>query len=101
MNEINQKLEELAKIIIFLQNDITWNDKLESFHKAMDIILFIKSQGCVEDRQWLVLRKLTDELLKLGIDKSVIGITQNEYEQLKVNNQLKDNTIYVIIDDND
>ena len=46
MNEIQQKLEELAKIIIFLQNDITWNDKLESFHKAMDIILFIKNQEC-------------------------------------------------------
>ena len=34
-------------------------------------------------------------------DKSVIGITQNEYEQLKVNNQLKDNTLYIIIDDNE
>ena len=34
-------------------------------------------------------------------DKSVIGITQNEYEQLKVNNQLKDNTLYIITDDNE
>ncbi|MDD7754889.1 MAG: hypothetical protein PUJ51_10350 [Clostridiales bacterium] len=34
-------------------------------------------------------------------DKSVISITQNEYEHLKVNNQLKDNTLYVIIDDNE
>ena len=34
-------------------------------------------------------------------DKSVIGITQNEYEHLKVNNQLKDNTLYVITDDNE
>ena len=41
-------------------------------------------------------------LIKNGSDdKSVISITQNEYEQLKVNNQLKDNTLYVITDDNE
>ena len=34
-------------------------------------------------------------------DKSVIGITQNEYEHLKTNNQLKENILYVIIDDNE
>ena len=40
--------------------------------------------------------------IKNGSDvKAIIGITQNEYEQLKVNNQLKDNTLYVIIDDNE
>ena len=40
--------------------------------------------------------------IKNGSDvKAIIGITQNEYEQLKINNQLKDNTLYVIIDDND
>ena len=40
--------------------------------------------------------------IKNGSDvKVIIGITQNEYEHLKVNNQLKDNTLYVIIDDNE
>ena len=40
--------------------------------------------------------------IKNGSDvKAIIGITQNEYEQLKVNNQLKENTLYVIIDDNE
>ena len=40
--------------------------------------------------------------IKNGSDvKAIIGITQNEYEHLKVNNQLKDNTLYVIIDDNE
>ena len=40
--------------------------------------------------------------IKNGSDvKVIIGITQNEYEHLKVNNQLKDNTLYIIIDDND
>lgn len=34
-------------------------------------------------------------------DKAIVGITQNEYEQLKVNNQLKENILYVITDDND
>ena len=40
--------------------------------------------------------------IKNGSDvKAIIGITQNEYEQLKINNQLKENTLYVIIDDNE
>ena len=40
--------------------------------------------------------------IKNGSDvKVIIGITQNEYEHLKVNNQLKENTLYVIIDDNE
>ena len=40
--------------------------------------------------------------IKNGSDvKAIIGITQNEYEQLKTNNQLKENTLYVIIDDNE
>ena len=40
--------------------------------------------------------------IKNGSDvKAIIGITQNEYEHLKVNNQLKDNTLYIIIDDNE
>ena len=40
--------------------------------------------------------------IKNGSDvKAIIGITQNEYEHLKVNNQLKENTLYVIIDDNE
>ena len=39
--------------------------------------------------------------IKNGSDvKAIIGITQNEYEHLKTNNQLKENTLYVIIDDN-
>ena len=40
--------------------------------------------------------------IKNGSDvKAIIGITRNEYEHLKVNNQLKENTLYVIIDDNE
>ena len=40
--------------------------------------------------------------IKNGSDvKAIIGITQNEYEHLKVNNKLKDNTLYIIIDDNE
>ena len=40
--------------------------------------------------------------IKNGSDvKAIIGITQNEYEHLKTNNQLKENTLYVIINDND
>ena len=40
--------------------------------------------------------------IKNGSDvKAIIGITQNEYVHLKTNNQLKENTLYVIIDDNE
>ena len=40
--------------------------------------------------------------IKNGSDvKAIVGITQNEYEHLKTNNQLKENTLYVIIDDNE
>ena len=54
-----------------------------------------------------ILRDITkqEDLINLikneSDDKAIVGITQNEYEQLKVNNQLKENTLYVIIDDND
>ena len=34
-------------------------------------------------------------------DKDIIGVSKNEYEYLKVNNNLKQNTLYVITDDND
>lgn len=82
MNEINQKLEELAKTIIYIHGDITWNEQLVAFRKALDIILFIKNQEYVEDKQWLVLRKLTDELLKKGIDRPVIDIKSYKRNRL-------------------
>ena len=45
-----------------------------------------------------LIKKVIDDK---DINKYFVGITQNEYEQLKVNNQLKDNTLYVITDDNE
>ena len=45
-----------------------------------------------------LIKKVIDDK---DINKYFVGLTQNEYEQLKVNNQLKDNTLYVITDDNE
>ena len=45
-----------------------------------------------------LIKKLIDDK---DINKYFVGLTQNEYEHLKVNNQLKDNTLYVITDDNE
>ena len=36
-----------------------------------------------------------------SVDKAIVGISQNEYEHLKVNNNIKQNTLYVITDDNE
>ena len=55
-----------------------------------------QSQGDITKQADLI------SFIKNGSDvKAIIGITQNEYEQLKINNQLKENTLYVIIDDNE
>ena len=45
-----------------------------------------------------LIKKVIDDK---DINKYFVGLTQNEYEQLKVNNQLKENTLYVITDDNE
>ena len=45
-----------------------------------------------------LIKKVIDDK---DINKYFVGLTQNEYEHLKVNNQLKDNTLYVITDDNE
>ena len=64
MNKISQKLEKLAKIVIFISKDITWSEKLEAYNKALDIIVYIKNSKQIEDKEWIILRKLTDELIK-------------------------------------
>ena len=76
--KVNNQLKENTLYIIIddnegeqIQGDIT---------KQADLISFIKNGSDV---------------------KAIIGITQNEYEHLKTNNQLKENTLYVIIDDNE
>ena len=76
--KVNNQLKDNTLYIIIddnegeqIQGDIT---------KQADLISFVKNGSDV---------------------KAIIGITQNEYEQVKINNQLKENTLYVIIDDNE
>lgn len=74
----------------------------DSYYDSEDMI------GNLEKAQWgQIFGDITKQedlinIIKNGsVDKAVIGISQNEYEHLKVNNQLKENTLYVITDDNE
>ena len=57
-----------------------WGQIYGDITKQADLISFIKSNSA---------------------DKDIIGVSQNEYEYLKVNNNIKQNTLYVITDDNE
>ena len=57
-----------------------WGQIYGDITKQADLISFIKSNSA---------------------DKDIIGVSKNEYEYLKVNNNLKQNTLYVITDDNE
>lgn len=57
-----------------------WGQIFGDISKQEDLVNFIKSNSA---------------------DKDIVGISQNEYEYLKVNNQLKEHTLYVITDDNE
>lgn len=57
-----------------------WGQIYGDITKQADLISFIKSNSS---------------------DKDIVGVSKNEYEYLKVNNNLKQNTLYVITDDND
>ena len=76
--KVNNQLKENTLYVITDDNE--GEQILEDITKQADLISFIKNGSDV---------------------KVIIGITQNEYEHLKVNNQLKDNTLYVITDDNE
>jgi hypothetical protein len=57
-----------------------WGQIYGDITKQQDLISFIKSNSS---------------------DKDIIGVSKKEYEYLKVNNNLKQNTLYVITDDNE
>ena len=76
--KVNNQLKDNTLYVITDDNE--GEQILEDITKQADLISFIKNGSDV---------------------KVIIGITQNEYEHLKVNNQLKDNTLYIIIDDNE
>ena len=63
---------------------VQWGQIFGDITKQEDLVNFIKN--LIDDKD---------------INKYFVGLTQNEYEHLKVNNQLKDNTLYVITDDNE
>lgn len=76
MANINQKLELLAKEVIYINyNDkTTWNDYIKAFNKGLEIISDIMNQDNVSDDDYIALRKLMKELIKKGIDGPVTDI---------------------------
>lgn len=82
MEDIKQKLELLAKKIIYLNAEITWNDRIKAFHKGLEIISDIMNQDNVRDDDYIALRKLTEELIKKGIDGPVTDIRSYKRDRL-------------------
>ena len=71
----------------------------------------VATKQWVTDQRYLTNSNLSDYITKQAdlisfiktnsADKDIVGVSQNEYEYLKVNNNLKQNTLYVITDDNE
>ena len=85
---------------------ITQNEyeQLKVNNQLKDNTLYVITDDNEGDQIFGDITKQADliSFIKNGSDvKAIIGITQNEYEHLKTNNQLKENTLYVIIDDNE
>ena len=82
-------------VISITQNEY---EQLKINNQLKDNTLYI----IIDDNEGEQIQGDLISFIKNGSDvKAIIGITQNEYEHLKFNNQLKDNTLYVIIDDNE
>jgi hypothetical protein len=88
MNEINQELENLAEEIIYLRgwyfSNITWGERIEIFKLGIDTISYIKRHPTVNSDCWYKLRKLIEELLKMGISEPVTDI--ESYKRVEIFN---------------
>lgn len=86
MDDIKQKLEELAHNIFEITGGYTysptWNQNIEAFNRSLEIISYIKNQTSVSDDDYLALRKLTEELITHGIDGPVTHIRSYKRNKL-------------------
>ena len=97
--------------IMFSEANSVFQDKNYDYMNIISTDSYYDSEDMIdnlEKTQWgEIFGDITkqEDLINLirngSADKAVLGLTQNEYEHLKVNNQLKENTLYVITDDND
>ena len=84
------QLEELAETIVFLGHENTYNQDIIAYTKGLNIIRDIKKQEQVEDKEWLILRKLANKLVEAGITTPVTNT--RSYKR----NRLHDLTMKVI-----
>ena len=97
--------------IMFSEANPVFQDRKYDYMNIISTDSYYDSEGMIdnlEKAQWgQIFGDITKQedlvnFIKNGsVDKAIVGISQNEYEHLKVNNQLKKNTLYVITDDND
>ncbi|MCI7206901.1 MAG: hypothetical protein MSA15_13060 [Clostridium sp.] len=97
--------------VMFSEVNPAFQDGKYDFMQIISVDSYYDSEGMIGDldkAQWgQIYGDITKQadlinFIKNGsVDKVVLGITQNEYEHLKVNNQLKEDTLYVITDDNE
>ena len=71
MENTREKLELLARQIIALQGNrsteqITWSEQLESFNRCLNSISDLIYIGQLSDEENFILRKLTEELIRVG-----------------------------------
>ena len=97
--------------IMFSEANSVFQDKNYDYMNIISTDSYYDSEDMIdnlEKTQWgHIFGDITKQedlinLIKNGsVNKVVLGLTQNEYEHLKVNNQLKEDTLYVITDDNE
>ena len=101
--------------VMFSEANSVFQDKSYDYMNIISTDSYYDSEDMIDNLekvQWgqifgdITKQKDLIDLIKKVIDdkdinKYFVGLTQNEYEHLKVNNQLKDNTLYIIIDDNE
>ena len=91
MKEIKEKLYGLANNVFEISKTELWNERIKLFESSLEIISEIKNNYYITEEDYLALRKLTQELIKQGIDKPVTDIKSYKRNNIyKLTNQLKE-----------
>ena len=93
MEDINQKLNTLARNIIDIHggfsNLITWDEYIKAHQVCLETVAFIKQNKETSSNDWLVLRKLMEEILKLNIECEVEIKSYKREKFSKLRKQIK------------
>lgn len=91
MRQITEKLYELANNIFEISRTELWNERIKLFEGSLEIIQEIKNNYYIKEEDYLALRKLTEELIKQGIDKPVTDIKSYKRNNIhELTNQAKE-----------